>query len=290
MTTETLAAGAETDLATDLAPSPGEAGDRLRRSAGGARSLLRIYRLEATYELLKLLRLPAFALPTLTFPVLFYSLFGLAFGGARAAGPVTLSTYLLATYGAFGVIGAALFGFGVGVAVERGQGWLMVKRASPMPVGAYFAAKIAMSLLFGAIIVASLFALGAAFGGVEMPPGQWLALAGVLIAGALPFCAFGLCLGSLAGPNSAPAVVNLVYLPLAFASGLWIPIQALPSFFQQLAPWLPPYHYAQLALQLLGADAGGSTALHLAYLAGFTLLCLAVAAVAFRRGEEKTYG
>jgi len=30
------------------------------------------------------------------------------------------------------VIGATLYAFGVGVAVERGLGWLQVKRASPI--------------------------------------------------------------------------------------------------------------------------------------------------------------
>ena len=67
-----------------------------------------------------------------------------------------MSTYLVATYGCFGVIGAAFFGFGVGVATERGQGWMLAKRVSPMPIGAYFAAKIFMSLVFGSIIVAAL--------------------------------------------------------------------------------------------------------------------------------------
>jgi ABC-2 type transport system permease protein len=83
------------------------------------RSLARIYTLEAKYEFLKLLRMPAYAIPAIAFPLLFYVFFGITFGGGRAAGPVSMSTYLLATYGAFGVIGASLFGFGVGVAIER---------------------------------------------------------------------------------------------------------------------------------------------------------------------------
>jgi ABC-2 type transport system permease protein len=275
-----------TPLAVPEAAALGAAG------AVGARrrGLLTIYRKEAKYEFLKLLRLPAFAIPALTFPALFYVLFAVSFGTGRQAGPVTLPTYMLATYGAFGVIGAALFGFGVGVATERGQGWMLLKRASPMPPGAYFAAKIAMSLLFGGLITALLFALGATLGHVSMAAGTWAALAGVLLAGVLPFCAFGLAIGYFAGPNSAPAVVNLLYLPLAFASGLWIPLPALPRFFQTLAPWLPPYHYAQLALKVVGADAGRSIWVHAAYLAAFTLVCLALARFGFRRDEDKTYG
>jgi ABC-2 type transport system permease protein len=252
-------------------------------------SLARIYALEAKCELLKVLRLPMYAIPTLAFPMVFYLLFGVSLGHKTAAG-TPMAAYLLATYGAFGVMGAALFGFGVGVAVERGQGWLLFKRATPMPPLAPLVGKLAMVIAFGAAIVGGLFFLGATVAGVRLPAGQWLALAPVLIAGAVPFGAFGLALGFSIGPNSAPAVVNLLYLPLAFASGLWIPIQALPGFFQKLAPWLPTYHYAQLALGTIGADAGGSPAVHVAVLAGFTVLCLAVAGVGFRRDEGRTWG
>jgi ABC-2 type transport system permease protein len=234
--------------------------------------------------------MPAYSLPAIGFPPLFYAFFGLSFGAGKVTDATTMATYLIATYGAFGVIGAALFGFGVGVAIERGQGWMLLKRATPMPVAAYFAAKMATAVVFGAIIVAILGTMGAAFGGVDLAPGAWLALAAILIAGAVPFSAMGLLLGYLAGPNSAPAIVNLIYLPLAFASGLWIPIRFLPGFFQTLAPWLPPYHYSQLALRVVGADAGGAPATHVAALALFTVACLAGAAALYRRDEGKTWG
>ncbi len=260
-----------------------------RASARPNRSLLRIYALEAKYEFLKVLRLPAYSIPTLAFPTLFYLMFSLAFGG-RSLGSTSMSSYMLATYGAFGVIGAALFGFGVGISIERGQGWLLLKRASPMPAGAYFAAKVAMALLFGAIIVGSLFALGAGMQGVRLPAGTWLGLGAILVSGALPFCALGLAFGTWCGPNSAPAVVNLVYLPMAFGSGLWMPIQILPGFLQELAPWLPPYHLAQLALKTIGGDLGRPAVGHVAALLGVTVLSLGVAWLGYRRDEGKTYG
>ena len=254
------------------------------------RSLWRIYYLEAKYELLKLLRLPSYVIPTLAFPLMFYLLFGVAMGG-RAAGPVTLAAYLLPTYGTFGMMGIALFGFGVGVAVERGQGWLLFKRATPMPPMAYFTGKLFMVVIFGLIQTSALFALGATAGKVDLPASDWAALAGVLIAGAIPFGAFGLALGSWLGPNSAPAIVNALYLPLAFASGMWLPIQALPGFFQELAPWLPTYHFAQLALGVIGADQGRfSWMASAAVLAVFMVISLLVARVGYRRDEGKTFG
>ena len=252
--------------------------------------LLRAYLLEAKFEWLKQFRMPAYFLPSIGFPVMFYLLFGSSFGGSQAVGSVTMSTFLLATYGAFGAIGVCLFGFGVGVAVERGQGWLLLKRASPMPPGAFFTAKIIASLGFVALVVLTLFITGYAVGGVRLATGTWMELAAIIIVGSLPFCAFGLLLGHLAGPNSAPAVVNLIYLPMAFASGLWIPIQMLPSFFQELAPWLPAYHYSQLALKVIGADQGRSAMGHVCFLLGFTILCLVLATWAWNRGDKALYG
>ncbi len=249
----------------------------------------RIYWLEAKTEFLKAWRLPVYSVFTLAFPLMFYLIFGLTFG-SEGAGPVNVAAYLLATYGAFGVIGASLFGFGVGLASERGQGWLRLKRASPMPPGAYFSAKIVIALTFSLLVVLGLFLMGFLLFGVRLPALTWTSLLGTLLLGALPFCAMGMALGYLAGPNSAAAVVNLVYLPMAFASGLWLPVEQLPGFMQQLAPFLPPYHYAQLALSTMGTGQGGSAWLHTAALFGFTALFLGVALWAYRRDEGKTYG
>ena len=252
-------------------------------------SMLRIYRTEAVHEFLKLIRVPIFAISTIVFPLMFYVIFGLSFGGA-SVGEVTVTTYMLATYGVFGVVGSGLFSFGVGVAMERGQGWMRLKRVSPMPPLAYFVAKVLMAATFAAIIVAALFTVGVTLGGVRMDLSQWLGLGGVLIIGALPFCAMGLAFGYMVGPNSGPAVLNLVYLPMAFASGLWIPLSQLPDFVRAIAPFLPPYHFVQLALGTFGASDGGNPLLHLAALLGFTAIFLAVAGWGYRRDEGRTYG
>jgi len=253
-------------------------------------SAARCYALEARYEFLKVVRMPAYAIPSVTFPVMFYVLFGLSFGGGRPVGRTTIATYLLATYGAFGVIGAALFGFGVGLAVERGQGWMMLKRATPMPPFAYFTAKLVMCALFSVVIVGLLSFLGAAFGGVVMAPASWARLWISLVAGALPFCALGMAIGYFAGPNSGPPLVNLLYLPTSFASGLWVPLEGLPKAVQAFAPYLPPYHLGQLALQAIGAGRGAPAWAHIVALAGFTLIGLGLALWGFERDEDKTWG
>ena len=128
-------------------------------------SLLRIYRLEVWYEFVKMLRQPAYAVPTLGFPVMFYLLFGILLGSRGPRG-LNLEEYLIASYGAFGVVGAAMFGFGVGIASERAQGWLLLKRVSPMPPAALLTAKVIMSALFGLLIILLMGICGVVLGGV----------------------------------------------------------------------------------------------------------------------------
>lgn len=242
---------------------------------------------EAKYEFLKNLRFPMFSVSTLVFPVMFYVLFGLIMG-RQAIASIGVTTYLIAAYGTFGVMGASLFGTAAGLASERGLGWLEVKKASPMPLFAYFFAKVAMSMIFSAMDVVLLLILGTVFGGVHLQAIVVLKLLVTLVAGSLPFCAMGLAIGYFAGPTSAPAIINIFYLPMSFCSGLWIPFMFLPKFIQQIAIVLPSYHLAQLALRLVGGGSGNPT-MHWEMLIGFAMLCMGVAWIGHQR-DQRAHG
>ena len=234
-----------------------------------AASPLRSYLLEARCEFLRVLREPAFCIPVLAFPAMFYLLFGvvLARGDANAA-----AQYLLATYGVFGVVGAALFGFGVTIAQDREQGYLRLKQVLPTPPGAILLAKMVMAMLFAALISLLLAVLAATLGGVRLAPMQWALLALVNIIGVLPFAAIGLYVGALVGGNAAPALLNVLYLPMAFLSGLWLPLSMLPAALATSAQVWPAYHLGQLALKVVGFDQHQPVWLHVLVLLGFTVV------------------
>lgn len=253
------------------------------------RNLARIIAIESKFEFLKLLRVPVYSISVLAFPLMFYLVFGSFYGQFEAQG-VMVSKYMVATFGAGGVLSAALFAFGVGVASERGQGWLRLKRVSPMPPMAYFASKIGMALLFGMLIVIAVTLAGIVAQGVRLNALEWLRLLGTLLLGVFPFSALGMFIGYLFGPNSAPMVLNLLYMPMAFTSGLWMPITILPQVIQNIAQYLPTYHYAQLALGAIGAEQLGNSGTHYLVLAAYTVLFLALAVWAYWRDEGRTYG
>src|ERR1700757_799697 len=140
-----------------------------------------IYVKKAKYEFLKYLRLRVYTLSVLSFPIMFYVLFGLVLNMNQSIAGTRVPVYLIPSYGTFGVIAASLFAAAAGLASDRGLGWLEVKRASPMPPFAYFTAKLFTSVVFSTIIALALFALGIAFGGVRMETGKFAQLLVTLV-------------------------------------------------------------------------------------------------------------
>ena len=243
---------------------------------------LRVQAQETRYEFLKMLRAKAFSFSVIGFPVMFYLIFGVT------NHHIEYARYLLASYSCFGMFGSALFGLGAGVAIERAQGWLELKQASPMPRIAYLIAKTITCATIALITVGILLALGLTLGGVTMTPLEVVKLIGVTMAGAVPFAAMGLLISFILPPNAGPGMINIIYLPMSFASGLWMPIEILPHWIQRIAPALPTFHYAQLALNIFGyAQAGTSMTRHWEALIGFTCLLLGTAWLVFTRSEAK---
>ena len=238
-----------------------------------SRNALLVYALEAKYEFLRVLRTPAFAAPTLFFPPLFYLLFGVLLNRGNAGA----AQYLFAGYSVFGVMAPALFGFGVGFAMEREKGWLSLKRVMPMPPGAYLLAKMLMAMMFALIIFTVLALMASLLCGVRLEVGQWLSLATVCVLGVIPFCAIGLAIGARANASAAPAFVNLVYLPMSFLSGLWMPLTLLPAFFTQIAPLWPSYHLAQLGQMAIGLQPWSDVPAHAAWIVGESAVFFALA-------------
>ena len=165
---------------------------------------------------------------------------------------VLVAKYMLAGYAVFGMVGAALFGIGVGMAAELSAGWLELKRASPMPPLAYLLAKCITAMAFGVVIVSLLTLLGVTFGHVSLTLPQYGRMIALAIVGVVPFAAMGMVLALLVPANSAPGIANMIYLPMSFCGGLWIPIMFLPQLLQHFAVLLPTYHVAQLMLGAFG--------------------------------------
>jgi len=242
--------------------------------------ILRAYLEVARYEFITALRVPAFTLPFLAMPAALYFLFSVVIAGASTDPNVTanpqVATYMISGWCAMAVMGPGIFGFGVGLAIERDAGLTKLRRALPLPAGASLFGKMAMAMLFSALAAGSVVITALVAGKVVIGWGPLAALLGVMIAGTLPFCAIGLLIGAYASGNAAPAIANLVYLPGLWLSGLFFPLPAA------LRPWAviwPAFHLNQTALGAAGIKEFSfvNPTWTAAVLAGITVFCTGVA-------------
>lgn len=228
---------------------------------------LRAYALEAKYESLRMLRAPAFAGAFLLLPVSLYLLFAVVLFGAAIGRDPQGALFTFMGFSILGVMGPGMFGFGITVAMEREQGLLKLKRALPMPRAASLVAKMIMSMLFVAIVMATM-AAAAPLGHLPLSADQVLYVSLVNVVGALPFCALGFFIGAVTSGKAAPAFVNLLYLPMIYLSGILFP---LPKSMHWVAVISPAYHLDQLGLASIGSPSVGAPAVHMLILVGITL-------------------
>ena len=236
------------------------------------------YLQETRSEVVRYLRNPGFMLPMLAFSSVFYLMFGIVLNHGNA----DAQRYLLASYATFGVMGPGLFGFGVSLGAERENGLLTLKRAMPMPPLAYLLGKMAMAMLMAAIVMVLLLSLGLFAAHVPLSVAQVAAMFATGVFGVLPFCALGLLIGTLIKGQGAPGLVNLVYLPMSFLSGLWLPLSMLPKALARIAPLWPSTHLNAL-MQTAAGTQHGNVLQHVLALAGFAVVFLLLASRRLRR-------
>jgi ABC-2 type transport system permease protein len=231
--------------------------------------ILRAYAREATYEFLKALRLPAASIPFLLMPAPLYLFFGVFLTGTSPelrAHP-ELANVIFSGWCVFAIMMPALFGIGCGLAMERTAGLLKFKRAMPTPTGAYLTAKFFMAMAFAAIAMAELVVTALLVGKISLSGVHLAAFAATMVIGVIPFCALGLFVGAHTSASAAPAIANLIFLPMVWLSGFFFP---LPPWLSRWSIIWPSFH-----LHIAASMAAGATKFDwtpFVVLAGVTIL------------------
>ena len=231
-----------------------------RRERPARRETAPLWRMAAAQTWAVLLfyrRSPMFIIFSAVFPIFFYAIFGLTFGGEKLPGGLTVSALIMAHMAAYSVSSVMVLNIGIGQANRRAQKLDLLQRATPLPPWVAIFADAIGGLALSLCSVLVLFLFAAVAGGVRLDALLYLDLLWRLLLGALPMLGLGLAIGYAANAQAAPAIANLIYLPMSFLSGIFIPLQVLPSFVQQIAPYFPTYHYAQLVEGPLGTAKDG---------------------------------
>jgi ABC-2 type transport system permease protein len=179
-------------------------------------------------------------------PAVLYSMFGLPNDSTWVDGDSPYSTIAIASFTAYGVVSLAIFTFVDELAKERSSGWITTMRATPIPLWSHLLAKLGMAGLYSLAIVALLAAVTIPTGASHLDAAAWLAIAALAVVGATAVGAAGVVVAFAVRPRAATAIANLVFLPVAFCSGFFVPLSEVPAFVRGVAPWLPTYHLGRL--------------------------------------------
>jgi ABC-2 type transport system permease protein len=198
---------------------------------------------------------------TFLLPIILLVLLGSAYGDEEVDG-VQASTYLLAGFLGYGIVATAFAGLAISIVVRRESGVLKRVRGTPLPPVVYLGALIASTLLVIALETVSQLLVGRYLLDADWPAAPF-SFAVAVVLGVATFAALGLAItGLVRSAEGSSAIVNAIYLPMAFISGVFFSRETLPGFLQAIAEVLPLTYLLDLLREVfvdgdgLGAEAG----------------------------------
>jgi ABC-2 type transport system permease protein len=184
---------------------------------------------------------------TFALPIIMFFLLGSVYGNDRLKSEhnVRGADYLLSGMLAYGAIATGFAGLSIMLVIRRENGILKRVRATPLPARTYVAALLATTMLAFALEAVVMIALGRIAFGTHVQHAMSLALA--LLLAIATFTTLGLALTSvIKSAEGSSAVVNAIYLPAAFISGVFFSAHSFPSFLRAIADVLPLVYVIQV--------------------------------------------
>ena len=187
---------------------------------------------------------------TFLLPLILFVLLGSVYGHDTIDG-VRGSNYLEAGMLGYGVVSVAFAGLAIFMVIRRESGILKRVRATPLPGWTYIAAVLTATIAAFALNAAAVIVLGRVLFSVPFPD-RWLSLILTLLLGALAFAAMGLGLTVVVrSAEGSSAVVNAIYLPMAFISGAFFSAHSFPQFLRAIAAVLPLTYFIRLVRDVM---------------------------------------
>jgi ABC-2 type transport system permease protein len=187
---------------------------------------------------------------TFLFPIIIFILLGSVYGDDQIES-VKGSSYLLAGMLGYGIVATVFAGLSIVLVIRRESGVLKRLRATPLPAPTYIAAMLVTFVLaFGVEVVCLLLLARTLF---DVPwPERPLSLALALLLGAAAFSALGIGLAALIrSAEGSSAVVNAIYLPMAFLAGSFFSPHSFPEFLRAIADVLPLTYFIRLVRDVM---------------------------------------
>jgi ABC-2 type transport system permease protein len=235
--------------------------------------------MNATWELIRIetklyLREPVAVFFSMVFPFLPLLVFGTLFGrGPAMPGFRVIDVYVPALI-AMVVAYLGLMGLPIALSEYREQGVLKRYRASPLSLGRFFAAHLAVQFVLLLLVSAAVTWVADLAFGLRFVGNLALVLA-VIVIGTVSLFAVGFALVGLCNSSRTTQTVgSVLFFLMLFTSGAAVPRRQFPPWLKELTDWVPLSH---LVDTLTAAWVGDPLAGHYHSIA----ILLGIAAVAF---------
>jgi ABC-2 type transport system permease protein len=198
---------------------------------------LLVARDQVRYEQKAYWRNPMAAIFTFLFPVVFLVVVGTSAGSSRVPGTtLRYDQYTVVAMLTFGLIASCYTNLAMAICIRRDSGVLKRMRGTPIAIGSYLGGIIGSVLINVAILT--------------------------VVVGIVTFCAIGLAVTVIV-PNAdaAPAVINGLYFPIVFISGVFYPISS-GSVLSRIADYFPIRHMIEALVSTFESGPGSGLQVH----------------------------
>lgn len=219
---------------------------------------------------------------TFVFPLMLLLFFASVSDGST--GGVDATAFIVTGIAALAIVSTTFQALAIAVSIHRETGVLKRLLATPLKPSTLLAAKVGSVALVAVLEVVIIVAAARVGYGIALPADWPLFVVSCLVGGAA-FSALGFALAAaIRSADVAPAVTNIVYLPMMFVSGVFYDLAQMPGWLQHVGQAMPLYHLVEpLRASYLGVGpASGSLAVHLAVLSAWGLAGSMYVAFRFR--------
>jgi ABC-2 type transport system permease protein len=201
------------------------------------------------YQIRTFCRTPIAVFFTIALPLIMLVLFNSLFGDNEVdtgSGSWPLSQFYTGGLAAFTAVSATFTNLANVVPIRRDEGVLKRWRGTPLPPWTYFGGLIGSAIALAAAGVLITLSLGVVAYDLDIEAAKVPAAVVTFLVGVSTFAAMGMAVAGLCpSASAASAVANAIILPMAFVSGIFIPLEDPPAWLATIGDVLPLKPFAE---------------------------------------------
>jgi imidazolonepropionase-like amidohydrolase/ABC-type multidrug transport system permease subunit len=169
------------------------------------------------------------------FPLIFFFIFAQMFHAEQGGAIIQVLTMVLS----IGILGIGFFGAGIRAVQDREANILRRFKVAPISAAPMLVASLLTGVLNFLPSALLMILLSHFIYGMEFPE-RWISLLVFISLGVLAFRGLGLMIASVVNSaQESQIVIQMLYFPMLFLSGMTIPISIFPNWLQLVAQFIP---------------------------------------------------